>query len=125
MINIIAHRICPEYKSYSDAQGMCETASMNGFATGRLFEPHTQDFNDKVNVEAIDVFGWSNDAWIGINAKGGSWVYTSSGIELEFENWASNYPSSYSGDCVRFYSQKGKWINVSCNYNRYFICEFV
>ena len=104
---------------------MCETAAMNGFATGRLFEPHTQYFNDKVDAEAKDVFsGGTNYAWIGINDKGGSWVYTSSGTELEFENWHSGQPTNY-GDCVRVDSHNGQWRNANCNQQKFFICEFV
>ena len=102
---------------------MCETAAMNGFATGRLFEPHTQDFNDKVNVEAIDVFGWDNSAWIGINDKGGTMAYTSSGTELIFQNWHQGYPKKNANDCVA--TKNKKWGNMPCRFKFEFICEFV
>ena len=71
---------------------------------GRLFEPKTQSFNEKVHAESVVVFGenyleqrgkqlaWHHSAWIGINRKGGSWVYSNSGTELEFQNWRSGKP---------------------------------
>ena len=83
----ITHSFNPIPRNYADAKEFCETAAKNGFKAGRLFEPKTQSLNDKVYSESIEVFGEKKWAWIGINAKGGSWVYTSSGIELEFQNW--------------------------------------
>ena len=109
---------------------MCETAAMNGFTTGRLFEPHTQYFNDKVWAEAIDVFGNENEiwAWIGINDKGGPWVYTSSGTDLKFPNWQPGQPNSNGAHhCVHFWwgGVFGKWGDYPCNDKLFFICEFV
>ena len=83
----ITHSFNPNLKNYADAKEFCETAAKNGFKAGRLFEPKTQSLNDKVYSESIEVFGEKKWAWIGISAKRGSWVYTSSGIELEFQNW--------------------------------------
>ena len=67
--------------------------------------------------------------WIGIIAKGGTWVYTSSGIELEFENWAPRRPLSKprhdAYDCVLSHYLDGLWYNEDCNHFHRFICEFV
>ena len=81
------HSFNEDKKIYADAQETCEKAALNGFKTGRLVEPKTKSFNDKVYAETNIVFGQRQNTWIGIRAKGGSWVYTSSGIELEFQNW--------------------------------------
>ena len=105
---------------------MCETAAMNGFTTGRLFEPKTLSFNDKVYAESIDVFGGKKHAWIGINKKRGPWVYTSSGTKLEFENWHPGRPTKQKAyDCVFSHNGNGKWVDYDCNSKHYFICEFV
>ena len=101
---------------------------MNKFKTGRLVEPKTQSFNDKVYAESKVSFGfWS--FWMGIKAKRGAWVYTSSGSKISFENWFKFVKSKKpkSGDCASA-STGGKWIKGRCNGNHrfvHFICEFV
>ena len=109
------------------AKLFCETAAMNGFTTGRLFEPKTQYFNDKVYNESLVVFGGEKTTWIGINAKGGPWGYTSSGFELKFESWYPGQPNTGAHDCVHIWSGhgNGKWGDTNCNNKLYFICEFV
>ena len=125
----IAHRICPDLKTYAAAQKFCETAAMNGFKTGRLVEPKTQSFNDKVYAEARVSFGFRS-FWMGITAKGGAWVYASSGTKIGFENWykfiKSKNQKVKSGKKKCVSSSDGKWINHRCNNNWInFICEFV
>ena len=108
------HSFNPDQKIYADAQKFCETATMNGFKTGRLFEPKTQSFNDKVHAKSKVVFGKKN-TWIGINPKGGVWVYTSSGTELEFQNWRPHYPA-HGFECVSlYYNSNGQWIDNRCS----------
>ena len=107
------------------AKLFCETAEMNGFTTRRLFEPKTQYFNDKVQAESVVVFGGKKPVWIGINAKGGPWVYTSSGTEMEFQNWYPGQPSGNAAyECVLAYITNGQWHNSACHTTRYFVCEF-
>ena len=68
---------------------------MNRFTIGRLFEPMTQSFNDKVKTVAFRVFGkMSYSSWIGISRKGGHWIYTTSGTKLKFQDWAPNQPNT-------------------------------
>ena len=105
---------------------------MNKFTTGRLLEPRTQSFNDKVYAESLVVykhFKGKEDAWIGINGKGGPWVYTSSATKLVFENWQKGEPNSVHGKngahCVHFWKKGGKWADFPCNAKKFFICEFV
>ena len=106
---------------------------MNKFTTGRLLEPKTKSFNDKDFAESLVVFKHfkgKEDAWIGINGKGGPWVYTSSASKLAFENWATGEPNNGAHDCVHFWTQKegkffGKWADYPCNAKKFFICEFV
>ena len=97
---------------------------MNGFTTGRLFEPRTKSLNDKVHHESQVVLGEKYDTWMGIINKGDKWVYASSGDDLDFENW---YPGKPSGtDCnLLSVSLNGSWFDYDCNYKFYFICEFV
>ena len=103
---------------------------MNKFTAGRLVEPKTKSFNDKVNAASIVAFGIVPNgmgAWIGINAKAGPWIYTSSGTELVFENWDQGEPNgdhSHDIDCVHFW-RKGKWADYPCFAKLFFICEFV
>ena len=42
-------------KKYADAQKFCQSAAINGFTIGRLVEPKTQSFNDKVQSHYIIV----------------------------------------------------------------------
>ena len=37
-------------KKFTDAKEWCENGAKNGFKAGRLFEPKSQSFNDKVNA---------------------------------------------------------------------------
>ena len=114
-------------KSYADAQETCETAALNGFKTGRLFEPKTQSLNDKVYAESIVVFGdLLRGAWIGIKRKRGHWIYTSSGTKLKFQNWLKKQPRGNERNrCVYSYSRTGQWVQFSCSWKTFFICEFV
>ena len=125
---------------------------MNGFKTGRLFEPKTKSFNDKVYAVSVPAFrqfyvkpfqsGYLNsfeNTWIGVKCprnvkvcKGDSWVYTSTGTELEFQNWTPGQPkfTLIKGQrslpyCVLWILKTGKWYNQSCQLRRSFICEFV
>ena len=126
------HSFNEDIKIYADAQETCEKAALNGFKTGRLVEPKTKSFNDKVYAETNIVFGQRQNTWIGIRAKGGSWVYTSSGTEIVFENWSSRIGSKLGPElCAYLISRSnpvGQWSPRFCNIKRYelpFICEFV
>jgi len=115
-------------KNYADAKKFCETADINGFTTGRLIEPKTQSFYDKVTAKAKVIYRKSyprNWIWIGINAIRGPWAYTSSQTKLVFENWNKGQPNSKALNvrkCVSFYY--GKWYNQPCGSKFHFICEF-
>ena len=123
------HSFNEDKKIYADAQ---ET-----WKTGRLVEPKTKSFNDKVYAETNIVFGQRKPTWIGISAKGGShdpqpWVYTSSGTEIFFENWHSRRGSKIGPKLCAFLMSRsnpvGQWSPRFCNIKRYelpFICEFV
>ena len=114
-------------RNYADAQEFCETAAINGFMTGRLFEPKKLSFYNFVyNHEANRLTTIPRNTWTGINVKGGSGVYTSSGTEVDFDNWYHD-PSSFGADdcAIGNNGVKGKWAKIGCNYKAYFICEFV
>ena len=98
--------------------------------TGRLFEPKKLSFYNFVyNHEANRHPGSTSPrlTWTGINVKGGSGVYTSSGTEVDFDNWYDDPSSFGADDCAqaRHGVYKGKWAKTDCNYETYFICEFV
>ena len=94
-------------------------------------EPKTQSFNDKVYAETNIVFGQRKPTWIGIRARGGSWVYTSSGTKIVFKNWLFRNRTErkkHSHDCAySIKSKKGKWATYICksSFKFSFICEFV
>ena len=101
---------------------------MNGFKTGRLVDPKTQSFNENVYAESRVSFRFS-EFWLGIKAKGGAWVYTSSGTKIGFENWSkyAEFEKSKKQSCAQS-STDGNWITTRCygKYSlRHFICEFV
>ena len=134
IVNIFHSFNIYDKKNYADAQKFCETADMNGFTTGRLVEPKTQSFYDKVHAKAKVIFrksyprnnGWF---WIGINAIRGPWVYTSSQTKLVFENWAKGQPCCKvrAHNCASFTSileTQGGWYDKPCNSKFHFICEF-
>ena len=106
---------------------MCETKSINGFETGRLLEPQTPSFNDKVYDESLVVFEGRKEAWLGMNARGGPWVYTSSGDDFGFGNWYPGQPNDDAHDCVYWghSTTNEKWADHNCNDKKFFICEFV
>jgi hypothetical protein len=54
--------------NYASAKEFCESAAKNGYKTGRLFEPKTQSYNDKVHAKSPR----ATFDWIGIIAKGGA-----------------------------------------------------
>ena len=56
----ITHSFNPIPRNYADAKEFCETAAKNGFKAGRLYEPKSQSFNDKVNAKLL------SQTWIGI-----------------------------------------------------------
>ena len=134
IINIF-HSFNRDKKTYAVARFTCERAALNGFKPGRLVEPKTQSFNDKVYAETNIVFGQRKPTWIGISAKGGShdpqpWVYTSSGTEIVFKNWLSTRVKRRPNYCAYLnYRGKGKWSPYFCHIKSKvklsFICEFV
>ena len=105
---------------------------MNGFTTGRLVEPKTQSFYNKVRAKAKVIYRKSYPKksqwiWIGINGIRGPWVYTSSQTKLAFENWGKGQPKSRvhklnTKSCVSFFY--GGWYNQPCASKFHFICEF-
>ena len=120
IVNIV-HSFNPDKKKYADAQKFCETAALNGFTKGRLFESKTQSFNDKVLAESKVVFGKKNNAWIGNNPKGGSLVWKS-------QKWVPHHPVDGALDCVFLHYINGRLPIANyhhCQFQQYFICEFV
>ena len=96
---------------------------MNGFTSGRLFEPKTQSLNDKVFDESKAIIAYPSYKWIGIIQKGGSWVYTSSGTVCADLNWLAGQPNNSPRECGTLVH--GKWYDRDCNTKQHFICEFV
>ena len=114
---------------------------MNGFITGRLLEPKTILFLDKVYLEKEIVFTnikkylGKIDTWMGIirinsttSYEGYKWVYASSGDEVEFHNWYSGKPR-YGGECALLHANPWKnhqsWYDQVCHSRQAFICEFI
>ena len=103
---------------------------MNGFKTGRLFEPKTLSLNEKVYEESVVVFGRYFEiqrfTWISINRKKGHWRYTSSGNKLKFQNWVKKQPGRNDRNCVYMWHQPtgiGRIIRVK-NARAWFSMDF-
>jgi len=118
--------------NYADAQEFCENAAINGFMTGRLFEPKKLSFYNFVYNHEANIHPGSTSprlTWTGINVKGGSGVYTSSGTEVDLDNWYDDPSSFGADDCAYGHPHpgvyNGKWAKRDCNKKSYFICEFV
>ena len=117
----IVHSFHSDLKTYAEAQEFCETGALNGFSSGRLFEPLSKSQNDMAYAESIRQFGGLKNTWIGV--KRDFWHYTSSGGRLEFENWHPGQPDNGGHDCVHLFN--AQWYNYDCNYKAFFICQFV
>ena len=67
--------------------------------------------------------------WIGLNdfEEEGRFVYASSGTDMKFANWWSNYyPNVGDGrNCVTGDLESTKWENVKCTLKHQFICEIL
>ena len=148
----IAHRIDPRYKTYAEAQEFCKNETMNGFTTGRLLEPKTQSFLDKVYFESELVFGYRGvtgeinkankhylrkDTWMGIirinttSYQGNKWVYASSGDDLEFQNvYGGGFRYKLDiAECAILHVSPWKnhqgWFDQLCYLKHAVICEFL
>ena len=133
----MGHNKQNRYKTYDEAQEFCKNGTMNGFTTGRLLEPKTLSFLDKVYFESRIVFGPKMDTRMGIirinsttSYEGKKWVYASSGDEIDFQNWYSGRPRlGPDSDCALLHPNPWKnhqsWINSPCYLGNAIICEFV
>ena len=89
-------------------------------------------YTTKVFAESILVYGVKKHIYLGIHANGGPWVSTSSGTNLDFENWAPGKPGNSYYDCAHilansgtWHGEDGLWYDSNCNWKYHFICEFV
>mgnify|MGYP002046479932 CR=1 FL=1 len=136
-------------KKYTDAKEWCENGAKNGFKAGRLYEPKSQSFNDKVNAKLL------SQTWIGITLvkqgprknrrqntskyRSDEFVYTSSRTKLEFQNWNHEFGEPHKSNCKGICSSWSwcvvslnagiggelKWAMLNCNVPKSYICEFV
>ena len=118
----IVHSFHSDLKTYADAQEFCETKALNGFSSGRLFEPVTKSQNYQVYSKSIGQFGGLKNIWIGIKREPWRSQYTSSGGILEYKNWHPGQPENDLHDCVHLFN--AHWYNYDCNYKTFFICQF-
>ena len=73
----------------------------------------------------------SKDYWIGLtdSETEGNWKWANGATLTGYNNWASNQPNDYRGqDCAAITGEtqnSGKWHDVSCYFNKGFICELI
>ncbi|KAK6027194.1 lectin C-type domain protein [Ostertagia ostertagi] len=69
--------------------------------------------------------------WISRNTRGGLIEATMKELiqDVDFKQWAPNYPDSQQGDCVRMEYSKahntGLWFNEFCTKDLLYICQIV
>ena len=115
-------------QSYEKAQSSCAEKFKPNL--GRLFEPPSLDVNNAVlRASRPVVKGAINLFSIGVKRKTGEndFKYASSGAKVPFDlPWGYNMNRHFNtGYCViaRNGPQDLKWLNQSCDYPRYSICE--
>ena len=106
------------------AQENCNNHIVNG-TRGRLFEPRSQATNDLVFYNFTSIHG-NQSIYIGLDAKAHryTWVYSSSGEQAMFSNWAEGEPSSSIENCAHFQSDNPTWSDWRCDSYLASICEF-
>ena len=106
------------------AQENCNNHIVNG-TRGRLFEPRSLATNDLVFSNFTSVHG-NQHIFIGIDAiaQHNKWVYSSSGEQAMFTNWAEGQPSSSIENCAHFQSDNPTWSDWGCDSYLASICEF-
>ena len=109
---------------HSTAQENCNNHIVNG-TKGRLFEPRTLETNDFVFSNFSSVHGNQN-IFIGIDDinETNKWVYSSSGEQAMFSNWAEGEPSSSIEPCAHFNKNHPTWSDWRCDWYLASICEF-
>ena len=110
-------------KNYNDANKFCKNKG------ARLFEPRSKNINTLIYDKSVEVFGGSQETWLGINDLKTQevYVFASNGEKISTFIWASGQPNDRSDRCVAFgvgFNQKS-WYDRPCSYKNYFICEFV
>ena len=111
-------------KWHSMAQENCNNHIVNG-ARGRLFEPRSLATNDLVFYNFTSIHG-NQSIYIGLDAHAHkyTWVYSSSGEQAMFTNWAESEPSSSIEPCAHFNKNHPTWSDWRCDWYLASICEF-
>ena len=109
---------------HSNAEEKCKNQTING-AKGRLFEPRSLATNDLVFYNFTSIHG-NQHIFIGLDAKAHkyTWVYSSSGEQAMFTNWAESEPSSSIEPCAHFNKNHPTWSDWRCDWYLASICEF-
>lgn len=78
-----------------------------------------------------NILGGNLDYWIGLtdSETEGNWKWANGATLTGYNNWASYLPNDYKGqDCAAIKGatqNSGKWHDVSCYFNKGFICELI
>ncbi len=62
----------------------------------------------------------------GVGKKGGPWIWASTGLALDYENWAAGEPNDYGGRQNRLlmnYQPSGGWDDYEPSRRLSFVCE--
>ena len=111
-------------KWHSMAKENCNNHIVNG-TRGHLFEPRSLETNDLVFYNFTNIHGNQN-IYIGLESyiQHDKWVYSSSGEQAMFSNWAEGEPSSSIEPCAHFNKNHPTWSDWRCDWYLASICEF-
>ena len=105
--------VCEKLMDWPEAQEICESVDMNLI---------TIDSSTEQNRLESNVF---DDIWIGFSDSDseGTWIWLDGGST--YTNWASGQPDDDgSQDCaIAQTGSAGKWNDMDCTDNYYFVCE--
>ena len=112
------YAFCEISAKFKAAQRYCATMG------GRL-----PIFPDKTDSEGVGLASHGlhvGGGWLGITdaEAEGTWL-DDSGQPITFTHWDSAEPNDFGGgeDCAVF-TETGKWVDVGCDDERYFVCQF-
>lgn len=124
-----AYKIYDERISWQDAKRRCE--DLGGHLV-TITSPEEQDFlAGYIGSSAPDI-----DLWTGIQSDWTRWI---TGEEVSYQNWGTNEPDGYAGQCYGaicnggrrgsnsegdYHIRQGEWDDLHENDRMYYICEW-
>ena len=118
------------YKLFTDLKNQESSKQVCNDNGAHLVTIESADKQNFIYEEFLAGAG-SKDYWIGLtdSETEGNWKWANGATLTGYNNWASYQPNDYKGqDCAAIKGatqNSGKWHDVSCYFNKGFICELI